>query len=621
MHPGDEPVDALKSWLRANQANFHNASFSPWRDNVIITAPVSAVQSLLHPDCKLVLRKHPERAQQKISLQSPYDPKDHELSDHLWRVTVHGSHTPDKGGDDSQKHDVPVPAPLATRAQLPLRREAVNHRGGLETNRGSRRTGYPAYDIHYWPPTQPFHLANDFKWDANPYGVATAATFVMHIPLICPHWPSYEVPMSSTDFSNLPVSPTADPIQPCASHSSVYNTTEQLLGYNITFIPEDGGASVGSQYFPVDFSGTYACFQDDVYSGTGRNILLTNGASGAYPFTFCEVYGNDLALEEYKHYYVQIQMVFSDEHTLPQVFLDGLTYNYSAYVPGATSQDGEPLSARTGRSIAYPKLNEPRYHPRDSISQPVAQELKDFYSIPNSTATQWDAPTVTNVAAPTQGILSPYAPTTGFYVASSIDSFRQYYNYKDKDQSSSNITFIANPNATVPCWNDAEYGTCTTQTLTFIPEDHPETTMDLQYITAIASGISTELWHGGYFSPTLDVSYGGEDGPDYLLGIFLAMQYATPPSVVSLSYGAPEVNASSKWYNYDKDADDALKALGVMGTSVIVASGDTGSHLPGFFANYTPSEFCAASVIAWPASSPYVSAAELYLGRTQLFRL
>ena len=564
---------AVKSWLASKAGKFHNASFTPWKDNVVITAPASAIKHLLSPGCKLVLRKHPERAALQIALKTPYNHKEHELASHLWRISLHGSHTSKEKQDE---------VPLAVRQQLPPRRAGANRRTG---------TAQAPYVNHYWPPTQQL-LATSTHTD------------MIEVPVICPYWPSYEVPMSLADFSKLPVSPTTDPIQPCRYQSTVYNTTEQLLGYNITFIPDDGSASIPAPFFAVDFA-TSACYHS-IENRTTQKVRLTNSDPGTYAFTVCGVAVNYLALEDYKTYFIQVRMVFSNEDSLPQAFLDGLTYNMSAYVPGNTSQDGEPLTARTARSIAYSRLK-----PTDQRRN-ITQDLKDFYSIPASTA-QWSSTSVSDVPMPTQAIVSNNGPEYSGYVPSSIDSFASNYGISTESQSSSDVKFMANPNTTVPCWNNSVYGSCISQSVTKV--DSPSAaSVTLQYLTAIAPGVPTQLWEGGYFDPPLSVSYGGEDGPGYLLGIFLAMQYSTPPSVVSLSWGTQEVTPNSGWYAYMADADDALKALGLLGTTVIVAVGDTGAHLT-FQSDLTPSQFCAASqeVIAWPASSPYVSAVDLCL--------
>jgi len=118
-----------------------------------------------------------------------------------------------------------------------------------------------------------------------------------------------------------------------------------------------------------------------------------------------------------------------------------------------------------------------------------------------------------------------------------------------------------------------------------------EANLDVQYIMGIAQNISTIVW------------YSNGDWDDFIISLANA---PNPPNVISISYGGPESSVTSNQkYTFDYEA---IK-LGLIGTSVIVSSGDDGvagnqARVSSIFCGYNPQ---------FPASSPWVTA----VGATQ----
>jgi len=120
----------------------------------------------------------------------------------------------------------------------------------------------------------------------------------------------------------------------------------------------------------------------------------------------------------------------------------------------------------------------------------------------------------------------------------------------------------------------------------------PEPPLDLAMLRGAAPGLSaltvSQVW------PDPEVWF---LGPADLLGL------GSPPDAVSISYGAceleirgedagPSLNAGAKLF------DAMLVRLGLVGSSVFAASGDSGSTCSGV----------PVSGVAWPGSSPYLTA-------------
>ena len=117
------------------------------------------------------------------------------------------------------------------------------------------------------------------------------------------------------------------------------------------------------------------------------------------------------------------------------------------------------------------------------------------------------------------------------------------------------------------------------------PNGCGESSLDLQYMMAVSR------------SPT--IHYYSNLG---LSSNWLAMVASTPapPKVISISYGTDEAYMGSG--EMDAFALQAMK-LGLMGTTIVVSSGDDGA--PGWFARSDPTQ-CRYTAI-WPASCPYIT--------------
>jgi tripeptidyl-peptidase I len=119
------------------------------------------------------------------------------------------------------------------------------------------------------------------------------------------------------------------------------------------------------------------------------------------------------------------------------------------------------------------------------------------------------------------------------------------------------------------------------------PNACAEGSLDVQYMMAISQ------------SPTTYYYYDNIDSFASFLSVVL--DSASPPLVISISYGADEIGVSSSEMNYFNV--QAMK-LGLMGVTIVVASGDDGALSP--YARGQPAN--CGYVVSYPASSPYVVA-------------
>jgi tripeptidyl-peptidase I len=116
--------------------------------------------------------------------------------------------------------------------------------------------------------------------------------------------------------------------------------------------------------------------------------------------------------------------------------------------------------------------------------------------------------------------------------------------------------------------------------------DCAEGSLDVQYMMAISQ------------SPT---TYYYVDYQSFSSFLSVVLDSASPPLVISISYGADEIGVSSSEMNYFNV--QAMK-LGLMGVTIVVASGDDGALSP--YARGQPAN--CGYVVSYPASSPYVVA-------------
>lgn len=114
-----------------------------------------------------------------------------------------------------------------------------------------------------------------------------------------------------------------------------------------------------------------------------------------------------------------------------------------------------------------------------------------------------------------------------------------------------------------------------------------EANLDIQYTVGLANGIETI-----FISSGLSTVQGFLDVISYVANL------ATPPTVLSLSYGFNENTLTTSNAN---SICNAFAQLGARGVSVIVASGDGG------VAGSRPSNSCTTFVPTFPASCPYIT--------------
>ena len=138
-----------------------------------------------------------------------------------------------------------------------------------------------------------------------------------------------------------------------------------------------------------------------------------------------------------------------------------------------------------------------------------------------------------------------------------------------------------------------------------------EPSLDIQVVTAN--------------NPTTNAWFIEEDDTAWIYGLTLTLlSLDPPPQVVSISYGStedvcdggcPDGLSSDSTVTYLSRTDTELMKLGLMGVSVIAASGDDGANGDGNVdCKYTGSEAPTYLFVSYPASSAYVTA----VGATQI---
>jgi len=168
-----------------------------------------------------------------------------------------------------------------------------------------------------------------------------------------------------------------------------------------------------------------------------------------------------------------------------------------------------------------------------------------------------------------------------------FESLGQYY-------SPSDLTAFAKSNNYIPVNITDEGGHQSSSECLSDPNSCGEANLDVQYITAVAPGIPTTFW---YVAESNSLYY------DYLVAV---ANQVNPVLVHSISYGSLERELEvSILDNFDTE----LIKLGLMGITVVVATGDDG--VANFQARSSKSS-CGYNP-SYPASSPYVTA----VGATQ----
>jgi tripeptidyl-peptidase I len=193
-----------------------------------------------------------------------------------------------------------------------------------------------------------------------------------------------------------------------------------------------------------------------------------------------------------------------------------------------------------------------KFNAQSDLNVVTPQKIKDFYN-------------VTDHVGSSQSTQALYASGGQNFSPKDLTKFQQEYGL-----------LVQSP---------ATVGGYTNDTLCVMdPSSCGESNIDVQYIMAASPVSPTTLW---YFPG---------DFTDWLIAV---ANTPNPPLVLSISYGSQEALVTSG----DHDAFDiqAMK-LGVMGVTIVVASGDDGAN------SYTARTGLAGCGYQpeWPCSSPYV---------------
>lgn len=124
-----------------------------------------------------------------------------------------------------------------------------------------------------------------------------------------------------------------------------------------------------------------------------------------------------------------------------------------------------------------------------------------------------------------------------------------------------------------------------------------EATLDVEYILAVADQVPTTFY------------YDSSSSSDFVSFVVSLANSSNPAHVYSISYAAYEVDVSSSSItSFNTEA----QKLGLMGTTLVVASGDDGITGFAFRGSSTSVSQCGYYAM-WPASSPYVTAVSYLL--------
>ena len=220
--------------------------------------------------------------------------------------------------------------------------------------------------------------------------------------------------------------------------------------------------------------------------------------------------------------------------------------------------------------------------------------LRDLYGIPLSL-------TISTDSRSTQAIVEFYNDS---FSNTDLTTFQSYFGLKQHTMPSHHVYGdqfeLADPN---------------TQTDDFIifnpnldmnPNNQgPEATLDMQYLSSIATGAKTYMYSesalGGY----------GDAGEGFLGYLFNVATQKEPPLVHSVSYGEPlsELQGMS---TYGMRCDQQFLVMGLRGISVMIAAGDDG--IGSVLIQTEQKKACEKTQPEWPACSPYVTS----IGATQL---
>lgn len=413
----------------------------------------------------------------------------------------------------------------------------------------------PPYPFTFYPPplaTAVEALPAAFSQNGNPM-------LELDFMLTCPGtpWNSVEIPLTADDDATIGSlnGPGSDVLAPCSPSGQ----TSRVKSFEVTLTPTTNLNGAKTITKSVAYK---EATQADPQGCTSTEYAIPIGTSGEgvrWPVAECIFAFDDVALVEDVQYELQIQYTFKDGST------QQATYK-------ATPSE-VPLHVQ-------------------SMNLKVPATLNTDYSVPSS-ATVCDPDTQS-------GVMVLQDPGNGYY---SDDDLRTYLqavgldaavfdavHWVGKLQDTQELEqFMANNGITGP--NRVQRD-----------QSNPggETTLDVQWLASMAPGAYTTVWHGGYFSVS---AANGGGVVDAMYATLIAVQFdPKPPQVISISYGGVEPPPQ---YGSVAAGNMFFQALGTMGITVVVSSGDTGPYL----SEGDVQQSCAQFLPSWPATSPYVLAA------------
>mmetsp|Transcript_14770 Transcript_14770/g.51438 ORF Transcript_14770/g.51438 Transcript_14770/m.51438 type:complete len:908 (-) Transcript_14770:855-3578(-) len=435
---------------------------------------------------------------------------------------------------------------VSSRSSGPLRASCGNEcRKHTRERYMADSTSAPAYPFTFYPPALlVYALALPSSFSAS-----HSAVVDLDFMLVCPEhpWPSVEVPLSPQAMLS---GPGSDVFAPCATTSGDLSHPES---FDITLVPTTAGSAV-KRHLPFRklSSGVNGCEEVEYAVPQGQSDYVT------WRVGECQYRLLDLVLAPDVQYSVE------------------LTYNFASGTPPQTAT----YTATPSGQVLHLQVLQPK----------LPSVLYDDYGVP-------DGARVCNLTT-RQGVMVLQNPGSGYYADSDLALF-----YQEAQLPASLVSAVSwqgELQATSAMASFLEAAGLSGPHSVSRDQSNPggETTLDVEWMSAMAAGALTTVWHGGYFSV-------GGSSIDPLIDTLLAVQFAeAPPQVISISYGGEEPTQAAI-----NDGNQLFQILGSLGVTVVVSSGDTGSYL----STGDVADSCTQFLPSWPATSPYV----LSVGATQ----